>query len=215
MPIKNILFDLDGTIGNTLPLCIAAFRAAIEPFAERSLSDEEIIATFGPSEEGTIAALLPDHQAEGLRRYLASYEALHPEWPAPFKGMLEVLDFLKANRAFVGLVTGKGEVSANMTLRRYGLSNFFDVVKTGAATGPVKDVRITEVLREYSLQKDETLYVGDVPSDITASRDCGIRIAAAAWAPTSDEEKLRALSPDFLFTSVPQFLEFLKDEFGM
>mgnify|MGYP006357288589 CR=1 FL=1 len=45
--IKGVIFDLDGTIGDTVPLCIKAFRKAIEPLIERSVSDEEIIATFG------------------------------------------------------------------------------------------------------------------------------------------------------------------------
>ena len=60
--LKAVLFDLDGTIGNTLPLCITAFRESIEPLAGRSLTDEEIVRTFGPSEEGTIAVLLPERQ---------------------------------------------------------------------------------------------------------------------------------------------------------
>jgi len=56
--IKAMIFDLDGTIGNTLPLCIKAFRETIETFMKRKISDEEIIATFGPSEEGTIYSLI-------------------------------------------------------------------------------------------------------------------------------------------------------------
>ena len=59
--IKGLIFDLDGTIGNTLPLCIQAFRQSIEPLAMKKLSDQDIIATFGPSEEGTIQTLIPEH----------------------------------------------------------------------------------------------------------------------------------------------------------
>lgn len=83
--LKAVLFDLGGTIGNTLPLCITAFRESIEPLAGRSLTDEEIVATFGPSEEGTIAVLLPERQAEGINHYLLRYEELHCRWPSPFQ----------------------------------------------------------------------------------------------------------------------------------
>ena len=96
--MKAVLFDLDGTIGNTLPLCIAAFRESIEPLAARALTDEEIVATFGPSEEGTIALLLPEKQAEGLKQYLLRYEELHCRWPSPFEGIPEILFDLKAKR---------------------------------------------------------------------------------------------------------------------
>ncbi len=59
--IKAVIYDLDGTLTNTLPLCIAAFRQSVEPLINCSLPDAEIIATFGPSEEGTILALAPTH----------------------------------------------------------------------------------------------------------------------------------------------------------
>ena len=58
--LKAVIFDFDGTVCDTLPLCIAAFRKSIEPLAGRRFSDQEITATFGPSEEGTIRALIPE-----------------------------------------------------------------------------------------------------------------------------------------------------------
>ena len=97
--VKAVLFDLDGTIGNTLPLCITAFRESIEPLAARSLTDDEIVATFGPS-EGTIAVLLPEKRAEGLDRYLRRYEELHCRWPSPFEGIPEILSYLKSEANF-------------------------------------------------------------------------------------------------------------------
>jgi phosphoglycolate phosphatase/pyrophosphatase PpaX len=208
--MKAILFDLDGTIGNTLPLCIAAFREAIEPLAKRQLTDEEIIATFGPSEEGTIARLLPNKQAEGLSQYLLRYEALHSSWPAPFDGIVEILSYLRAKRLVVGLVTGKGEQSTRVTLSNYGLEEYFDVIKTGVAFGPVKDRRIEEVIEEFSLDREEVLYVGDAPSDVKACQNCRIRIAAAAWAPTASIRELEEMHPDFVFASVADFFDFLR-----
>ena len=135
--MKAVLFDLDGTLGNTLPLCITAFREAIEPLSGCRLSDEQIIAAFGPSEEGTIATLLPERKAEALHRYLERYEILHSGWPEPFAGVREMLQYLKSRRVFVGLVTGKGPQSAALTLSRYGLADYFEVVKTGEAGGPL------------------------------------------------------------------------------
>ncbi|MGQ1947507.1 HAD family hydrolase [Geofilum sp. OHC36d9] len=58
--IKAVIFDLDGTLGNTIPLCIEAFRKSIEPLIGKKLSDQEITSTFGPSEEGTIKVLVSD-----------------------------------------------------------------------------------------------------------------------------------------------------------
>ena len=211
MTTRAILFDLDGTIGNTLPLCVAAFREAIEPLAMKKLSDDEIIATFGPSEEGIIAALVPDNQTEGLARYLERYEALHDIWPNPFPDIEDLLHDLKRRGVFLGLVTGKGRNSTMLTLKKYAIADYFAPVKTGSASGPVKDIRFEEVIAEYSVSRENILYVGDAPSDIIACRKCSITIAAAAWAPTADVRALESLKPDYLFTSVKRFSDFLEN----
>jgi phosphoglycolate phosphatase-like HAD superfamily hydrolase len=151
-------------------------------------------------------------QAEGVNHCLLRYEELHCRWPSPFEGIAEILASLKAKRIFVGLITGKGERSTNLTLKNYGLENYFDVVKTGASSGPVKDRRIEEVIDEFSLDRKEILYVGDAPSDLKACRDCNIKIAAAAWAPTANVAELQQMRPDFLFSSVAAFSEFLRRE---
>ena len=48
--IKLIAFDLDGTIGETVPMCIRAFEKAVSPYAGRTLSEREITQTFGLNE---------------------------------------------------------------------------------------------------------------------------------------------------------------------
>ena len=57
--IKAVIFDIDGTLANTIPLIIKAYRQAVEPLVHRSLTDDEIVATFGPSEEGSVRAMVP------------------------------------------------------------------------------------------------------------------------------------------------------------
>lgn len=52
--IKLIAFDLDGTIGDTVPMCIRAFEKAVSPYAGHTLSEREITQTFGLNEVGMI-----------------------------------------------------------------------------------------------------------------------------------------------------------------
>lgn len=209
----HLLFDLDGTLGNTVPLCIAAFREAIEPLAKRTLSEEEIIATFGPSEEGTIQALIPDRYEEAMARYLESYQRQHVLFPEAFEGIPDILAYLKRQRCYVGLVTGKGPKSTQLTLASYDLLDYFDCVKTGSISGPVKRERIEEVLAETELPREEFIYIGDAPTDIVAARACGIQVIAAAWSPDADAAALAQRKPDYLFTSVSAFSHMLIDQF--
>jgi HAD superfamily hydrolase (TIGR01549 family) len=204
--IKAVIFDLDGTIGDTLPLCIKAFRHSIEPLIGRSVSDAEIIATFGPSEEGTIMALAPDHYDKGVADYLQHYETFHDMCPMPFEGIADLLQTLKGKDVRIAMVTGKGKYSTAISLKQFGFENYFEFIETGMPSGPRKPEGIQLVLDHFSdLVKEEIIYVGDAPSDITASRKVGIPVIAAAWAETTEAEKLKELYPDEIFYTISDF----------
>ena len=209
--IKAVIFDLDGTIGNTLPLCIRAFRQSIEPLIQKNISDEEIIATFGPSEEGTIMALAPEHYEKGLADYLHFYETFHDMCPAPFEGIKSLLSILKDHNVHISMVTGKGKYSTDISLKKFGLEDFFELIETGLPGGPRKTEGIKIILNSLSeIKKEEVIYVGDSPGDIIAGRNAGIPVVAAAWAETAEPHKLIELHPDELFYKVDDFTNWLK-----
>ncbi len=208
--IKCIIFDLDGTIGKTLPLCITAFKKSIEPLAGRTLSDQEIIDTFGPSEEGTVRALIPEHFDQGIRDYIRYYCDLHRICDSPFDGIIEVLEFAKKRNVRLAMVTGKGEQSTEITLSVFGIRSYFELIETGSPNGPRKVQGIRNVLEQLRVAPEESLYVGDSPSDIIAAREAKVPIIAAAWANTADKEQLQSLRPDKLFSTVSEFIRYIE-----
>lgn len=211
--IKAVIFDLDGTLANTLPLCIEAFRRSIEPLTGKSITNEEIIATFGPSEEGTIMALAPAHYEKGIAGYLQHYHDLHDMCSQAFDGIPELLEELKRRHFRLAMVTGKGEHSTAISLQQFGLAHFFEIIETGSPSGPRKADGIEQVLGIWpDLLKEEVIYVGDAPSDIAACRQVGIPVVAAAWAETAEPEQLKVLEPDALFYSVKEFSQWLFTE---
>ena len=210
--IKAVIFDLDGTIADTLPLCIAAFKQSVEPLLGKSISEEEIIATFGPSEEGTIRKLIPGHEDAGVTAYLKYYEALHHTCPAAFAGVRELLDLLKNKGVLLAMVTGKGKHSTRISLKQFGLESYFETLETGSPEGPNKVNGIRTVLEKLGTSKAESLYVGDAPSDVKYCKEIGVPIAAAAWASTADESELKKLEPEYLFTSIADFSVWIKNQ---
>jgi phosphoglycolate phosphatase-like HAD superfamily hydrolase len=209
MKIKTIIFDLDGTIANTLPLCIAAFKQSVEPLSNKSISDEEIIATFGPSEEGTIRRLIPDHEEEGIKMYLNYYEQLHYTCPMAFDGIADLLAFLNDKGVQLAMVTGKGIHSTLISLKQFKLEQYFKILETGSPKGPNKVAGIKNVLKQLNADINESIYVGDAPSDIKYCKEVGIPIAAAAWAETTNADELASLEPDWIFYSVNEFKTWL------
>ena len=201
-PFRAVLFDLDGTLADTLPLCIRAFRHAIEPLAGRAVSDAEIVATFGPSEEGTIRALVPEHYDAALAAYLQHYERLHADCPLPFPGIAALLRDLRRQGVRLGMVTGKGVRSTVLSLRRFGLEDAFEIVETGSPHGPRKTEALQAILAAWDMAPGDAVYIGDAPSDVAAARAAGVAVVSAAWAGTADSAALRALAPDLLAATV-------------
>lgn len=208
--IKAVIFDIDGTLANTIPLIIQAFREAVEPLVHRPLSDDEIVATFGPSEEGSIRSIAPDDYKKGTVDFLRIYKDSHDMCPCPFDGITELLNTLKNKGVKLAIATGKGKETTDFSLQRFKLTGFFDRIETGSPDGSRKVEAIHLILNSWlSITKDEVIYVGDAPGDITESREAGIAAVAAAWAETAKPDKLKELRPDEIFYTVADFAQWL------
>lgn len=191
--IKLVAFDLDGTIGDTLPMCILAFKKAVEPYVKRKLTQEEIVQTFGLNEEGMIKRVAGEKWTNALEDFYIHYFDMHIMCPAPFNGIKELVQSLKESDVRVALVTGKGARSCDITLDYFNMQTCFDCVETGAPDKNRKPEAIKKILEEYQLNPDELIYVGDTVSDVFACREAGVECLSAAWAndiPVGDLERV-------------------------
>src|SRR2546426_4557966 len=82
MSLGAVLFDLDGTLVDTLPVCYLAFRGALERAGAPTMTDGEIHALFGPSEEGMMQRVLPEDWERVLPAYFEEYQRLLASCPA-------------------------------------------------------------------------------------------------------------------------------------
>ncbi len=207
--LQAVIFDLDGTIGDTLPICIQSFRQAVEPLTGRRLSDQEIIREFGPSEEGTLRRMVPEHYDRALESFLEHYRENHRTCTEPFEGIRTLLEDLKKSGKKVGLVTGKGAQSCEITLEQFGLEGVFDAVDTGSPEGNRKAEAIRRMLGYFAVSPEDAVYVGDAPSDVTESRKAGIPVISAVWADTADMDAITRVQPDAIAADVGSLRKFL------
>src|SRR5579883_1114098 len=91
----GILFDLDGTLADTVPVCYAGFRGALEQHAGRTYTDAEIDALFGPNEMGSFQRVVPDRWEACYATFLTEYEAAHALCREPFPEMVALLEELR------------------------------------------------------------------------------------------------------------------------
>lgn len=209
--IKLVGFDLDGTIADTLPMCIVAFQKALRPYINGSLTEEEIARTFGLNEEGMIKQLVKDDWKQALNDFYTQYREIHTMCPHPFEGLKELINELKSRKLIVVLITGKGKESCDITLRQFGMENYFDFIATGSPEKNIKAEILQNVRNKYDLQPDEMVYIGDAVSDITACNEVGIQCLSAGWAESTDNEQLEKYNNGHVFYSVDSLRKYLLD----
>lgn len=208
--LGGVIFDLDGTLGDTLPVCFAAFRATTVQFLGLEHTEEQLRAMFGPTEEGILASLLPDTSEQALDHFLDGYRSHHHLTPRPFAGIVDVLDRLDARHIPAAVVTGKGGRSARISLDAWGIADRFDRVESGGDHGSIKRERMAAVVAGWEVDPSSVVAVGDAATDITAARRAGVIPVAAAWSPGTDAAALRAGAPDAIFEDVAGFATWLE-----
>jgi HAD superfamily hydrolase (TIGR01549 family) len=215
MKPAGFIFDLDGTLGDTLPVCFQAFRHTLEIHLGKTYTDLEIRAMFGPSEEGVFQRLLPDRWEECLATFLEAYERAHQEMETVFPEMAEVLDALQCLGLRLAIVTGKGPGSAAISLRHLGLAPYFEVMEAGSPAGGVKAEAIGRVLGRWGFSSGQVVYVGDTVSDMRAARQAGVLAVGAAWGRRSaPKAELKEHEPLAVFERVPEFLAWIRSGLG-
>jgi HAD superfamily hydrolase (TIGR01549 family) len=117
-----------------------------------------------------------------------------------FPGIRELLFTLHRKGVKLAVYTGADKKTANYTLTQSGLSQFFATVVTGDdVSAPKPDPEgLTVAMEVIGANSDETVYLGDHPNDIKASRSVGAKTAAASWG-SMHRNVLEDFKPDFLF----------------
>jgi phosphoglycolate phosphatase-like HAD superfamily hydrolase len=204
MRLHGMLFDLDGTLGDTIPVCIQAFQRTFHHYLGHLLTAQDIIAMFGPGEEGLLQRHLPQAWPQALDLYLEEYARAHVTCREPFPGIFPLLTTLQRRGVRLGIVTGRCLQSASISVHALGLDVYFDRIEA-AAGGPVKPAGIRAFLTRWVVAPEEVAYVGDEPYDIDAAKHAGVMAVAAAWAASADAAALVARQPHVLFRSVAEF----------
>jgi phosphoglycolate phosphatase-like HAD superfamily hydrolase len=210
MRLDGMIFDLDGTIGETFPMAVELIGSTIAEFGGPSLSAHEVIALFGPTEMGILEDQLGDRWQDAWDSYLARYVEMHAMCPEPFSGIREVIQLLHGNGTLLGLVTGKTALTGSLSLEVFGLADMFAAVEGGAPQGIIKADRIRRIIERWGTPAIAVAYIGDHPADVSEAKAAGTIALAAAWSEFADADLLAAEQPDALFTSVAEFKDWLR-----
>jgi HAD superfamily hydrolase (TIGR01549 family) len=186
-PVKNIVFDFDGTLVDTMSSVVAGLGAAVKHATGRDVSTEELIASFGPSPQGVLEQWMPKDKVPEAIKYWLDFETTQgPSTMRPFKGVPEMLKALNAAGYGVAIFTGRDRAGTLRIMREHGwLGPYFaehHVVcgDEGHAPKPSPE-GLEKALKACGFDPKVTLMVGDHPHDMRAGRAAGCLTGAALW----------------------------------
>ncbi|MDQ7815558.1 MAG: HAD family hydrolase [Melioribacteraceae bacterium] len=208
----GIIFDVDGTLAETHELIFASFNHVAEKYLNKCLTNEEIVALFGPTEDVILKEWMKEDYESARKDYYDFYESNHPHMAEIFPGLLEVIHFIKEKRIPLGIFTGKGRDSATITLKSIGLYDHFDLILSGDDVEKHKPSPegINKFIEKYKLQPERVLMIGDAIHDVMASESAGVKCALVLWDEYS-RNRCKECKPDYRFYSVGKFVEFIKE----
>ncbi len=193
MPIKLIIFDLDGTLVDSSVDITNALNYAIEPYVLKLLTREDTIGLVGEGITRLIEKMLlfagkdsnkqasADLQADIIKRFLEYYTKHLLDYTREYPGVRETLKQLGGYKK--ALISNKREVLSRKTIGGLGLSQFFDTV-IGSDTTPEKKpspIPVLKALSEFNIKPEEAIIVGDSNLDIDAGKAAGITTIAVTY----------------------------------
>jgi pyrophosphatase PpaX len=188
---RVVLFDLDGTLIDSIPLILSSMKAAFEGHP-RPPPVAEWVALIGTPLDAMIRRWAVDEaDVERLKeRYKVHQWAHHDAMVHAFPGVPEVLDLLSARGVRMAVVTSKLEPSARRSLDFLGLTRHFELVVGLEATGRHKPdpAPVLHALERLGARPDDAVFVGDSPHDVLAGNAAGVATVATLWGPFSREE---------------------------
>ncbi|MDH4139401.1 MAG: HAD-IA family hydrolase [Coriobacteriia bacterium] len=203
--IRAVLFDLDGTLVDTVALILASMRHATHTVLGYTPPDEVLMQGVGVPLATQMHAFSVEHAEELVRTYRAHNWEIHDELIAEYPGAEDVLGELAARGMPMGVVTSKSRSVATRGIERFELQRYLRVVVCADDTTrhkPEPDplVRAAGLL---GVPLDECAYVGDSPYDMQAALAGGAIAVAALWG---------AFAPHAVLGPRPHFaLRFLGD----
>lgn len=181
--LKLVIWDLDGTLVNSLPSTYEAINEATFDFLGRQLSREEIRVHFGRGEHHILSNLVGRSNADAsYERYLnATTNRLKNI--QPFEGVLEELQKVQSAGLSCAIFTGRSRRATDIILRNLDLNSKFTAIITDDDVSQHKPhpEGIYKICKDLKISPSNAVMIGDTPLDILAGRTAGALTIGCTW----------------------------------
>jgi pyrophosphatase PpaX len=204
--IDAILFDLDGTLLNSIDGIVESFRHTIDHFVpDHGLDSQAIIKMLGLPlmEQMRQIGQCPQKAEQMVDHYREHNYKIIPQMPL-YDGVTKILEDLRAHYK-LGVVTAKQRTSALMSITEHQLETKFEVIVTSSDTLRHKPdpEPLLYALDKINTKPQHCIYVGDATFDIQCAKAAGCLSIAALWGPNS-RQHLAPEEPDFFAEDISE-----------
>lgn len=198
-PISTVLFDLDGTLIDSIRLIIDSYHHTLAVHGIAPRSDAEWLAGIGTPLWVQFAEWA--HDADAMQAMVATYREYnlehHDSRVTAYPGVIGMVQHLQARGVRLGLVTSKNNPGARRGLRLIGIEEAMEVI---IGADDVQNPKphpepIHLALDRLGVSADTTIYVGDSLHDMHSGRAAGVRTGAVLWGPFG-RDHLAPAQPD-------------------
>lgn len=214
---RAVIFDLDGTLLNTLEDLRDGVNYALtlNGYPKRSL--EEIRTFVGNGIAKLIERAVPGGITEEARtkvfREFRSYYTEHCRVKTgPYDGIIELLKYLKEHGFLMAIVSNKNDAAVR-ELAKYYFKNYIEVAigeREGIQKKPAPD-SVYEAMRVLGVEKENTVYIGDSEVDRATAANAGLDCISVTWG-FRDEKMLRELKPEYLIHKPEEVIQIVDGE---
>ena len=180
LPLRAILFDMDGTVLDTAPDMVAALNALRAEQGLAPMDYEVVRSAVSHGAARVVKSGFPDATEQEFAalqgRFLEIYRAALSGGTQLFPGMAQVLDTLEARRLKAGIVTNKAGWLTEPLLEQLGLRGRFDCVVSGDTLAERKPhpLPLLHAAKLAGVAPGECIYVGDAERDVQAAHAAGM-----------------------------------------
>lgn len=199
--LRTVIFDLDGTLIDSLGLILASYRHTMETHLGRRLPDELWVQGMGtPLDVQMRGFARDDDEAEEMvRTYETHNLANHDDLVRPYPGVRDAVTELRARGFRLAIATSKRHEATRLGLRACDFPEewFAGIVTANDVTRPKPDPQPVRMALERAGEDDpaRAIYIGDSVHDMRSGRAAGVLTAAVLWGPNS-RETLEVAEPD-------------------
>lgn len=209
MKFSTVLFDLDGTLVDSISLILDSYRYALEQMGIEA-QDQEILDTIGIPLKEACSGFAGARGEELLKCYIDYQETIHDQRIKEYTGTSSLLKLLSSRGYRLGVVTSKRKVMAKRGIEVVGLDKYVEVLVAFEDTVAHKPdpEPVEKALQALGVTAKESIYVGDSIYDIRSGKNAGVATAGVTWGVSSEEDMLQE-GPDVIVCDWGDLLTFL------